>query len=132
MKVKNETIESKEIKQQIDKIKGELKAELEERIREYEKKIAELKKEYKQKEQEQTRELKRQRVNALSHNFYNNNYKRLNKQPSLKDQYAIELFGRLYKECNNAEQKVIYNKYVREYRKRLKDEKLKENVRGAN
>lgn len=128
MKVKNETIESKEIKQQIDQIKAELKAELEEHLREYERKIEELKKEYKRREQEQTKELKRQRINALSHNFYNNNYKRTNKQPTLQDQYATEIFGKSYKECSLSEQKVVNNKYRREYRKRIKEEKLKQNV----
>ena len=123
--IKNETTESKEIKQQIDEIKAKLKAELEKLIQEQENKIIELKKEYKQKEQEQTKELKRQRVNALAHNFYNNNYKKSNKQPSLKNQYANELFGKSYKECNILEQKVVNNKYTREYRKRVKEERAK-------
>lgn len=126
MKLKNESAESEELKQQIDEIKAKLKAELEELIREQENKIAELKKEYRQKEQEQTKELKRQRINALSHNFYNKN-KKSNNQPTIKDKYANEIFGKSYKKCNLLEQKVVNNKYTREYRKRIKEEKAKGN-----
>lgn len=128
MKIKNESAESEELKQQIDEIKAKLKAELDKLIEEKQNEMAELKKEYKQKEQEQTKELKRQRINALSHNFYNNNYKKLGRQPTMKDNYANEIFGKSYKECNVLEQKVVNNKYVREYRKRARKERAKENV----
>ena len=128
MKLKNESAESEELKQQIDEIKAKLKAELEELIREQENKIAELKKEYRQKEQEQTKELKRQRINALAHNFYNNNYKKSDRQPTLQDQYANEIFGKSYKDCNVLEHKVVKNKYRREYRRKIKEENESKNV----
>lgn len=130
MKIKNESAESEELKQQIDEIKAKLKKELEELIREQENKIAELKKEYRRKEQEQTKELKKQRVNALAHNFYNNNYRRADKQPTLQDQYATEIFGKSYKECNVLEQKVVNNKYRREYRRKIKEENKSRDVRN--
>lgn len=128
MKIKNESAESEELKQQIDEIKAKLKAELDKLIKFKQEEIAELKKEYRQKEQEQTKELKKQRVNALAHNFYNNNYKRVNKQPTLQDQYANEIFGKSYKDCNVLEQKVVKNKYRREYRRKIKEENEIKNV----
>ena len=128
MKLKNESAESEELKQQIDEIKAKLRAELDKLIEEKQNEIAELKKEYKQKEKEQTKELKKQRVNALAHNFYNNNYRRTDKQPTLQDQYATEFFGKSYKECNVLEQKVVKNKYRREYRRKIKEENKGRNV----
>ena len=131
MKLKNETAKSEELKKKIEEIKARLKAELDELIQQEQNKLMKLKKEDKQTEQEQTKELKRQRVNALAHNFYNNNYKNPNKQ-SLKDQYSNELFGKPYKECNVLEQKVVNNRYFKEYRKRQKEEnkRAKEDVQN--
>ena len=128
MKLKNESAESEELKQQINEIKAKLKTELDKLIEEKQNEIEELKKEYKQKEKEQTKELKRQRARTLSLNFYNKNYKRLNKQPTLQDQYATEIFGKSYKECNSSEQKVVNNKYRREYRKRIREENKNKNA----
>lgn len=109
-----ETRETKELLEEINRVKQELKVELEQKIKN-------LKKEYKDKEKQQINDLRQKRHNLISKSFYEKNYK--TEKKTALDTYANELFDKTYKECDVLEQKVVKSKRYKEWRERKKIEK---------
>ena len=118
MKLKYETEESKELLGKINEIKETLKAERNT-------KIAELKEYYKQLEKTQLADLRKERTKKLTKNYYDINFRVVDKQPTFKDRYAQELYGKTYKECDKQEQRGVMAKYTRDYREKRKNERTR-------